>query len=68
VAADLAGDARSVALARGFEIAVVGFLLSSLFLHGHYSRYLWMLFGFAAALEHACARAVQTAKSPLRHA
>jgi len=49
------GDARSAALARGFEIAVVGYLLSSLFLHGHHIRYLWLLFVFAAALEHACA-------------
>jgi O-antigen ligase len=56
VGAQLSSDSRSAALARGCEIAVVGFLVSSLFLHGHHPRYLWMLFGFAAALEHACAR------------
>ena len=49
------GDQASAALARGLEIAVVGYLLSSLFLHGHHIRYLWLLFGFAAALEHAAA-------------
>ena len=49
------GDRASAALARGLEIAVVGYLLSSLFLHGHHIRYLWLLLGFAAALEHAAA-------------
>jgi putative inorganic carbon (hco3(-)) transporter len=46
------GDEATVALCRGFEIAVVAYLLASVFLHGDYIRYLWMLFGFAAALEH----------------
>ncbi|HVR70441.1 MAG TPA: O-antigen ligase family protein [Vicinamibacteria bacterium] len=68
-AARAAGDSGSVALSRGFDIAVVGFLLSSLFLHGHHPRYLWMLFGFAAALEHACTRApaLPPADRALRH-
>jgi O-antigen ligase len=70
VAAQVAGDSGSVALTRGFDIALVGFLVSSLFLHGHHPRYLWMLFGFAAALEHAFARgrAVQPGDRPLRDA
>lgn len=70
VAAQAAGDAGSVALTRGFDIAVVGFLVSSLFLHGHHPRYLWTLFGFAAALEHVCARgsAAPPADRPLRNA
>lgn len=45
-----AGDRPSAALARGFEIALVGYLVSSLFLHGHFQRYLWLLFGFATGL------------------
>jgi len=49
------GDAPSAGLARGFEIALVGYLLSSLFLHGHFQRYLWLLFGFSAALKRASA-------------
>ena len=49
------GDEASGALARGFELAVVAYLISSVLLHGDHIRYLWMLFGFAAALEHVCA-------------
>ena len=45
------GDSRSADLARAFEIALVGYLVSSVFLHGHFQRYLWLLFGFAAALR-----------------
>jgi O-antigen ligase len=46
-----AGKVRLLELARAFEIALAGFLISSLFLHGHYPRYLWMIFGFASALR-----------------
>ncbi|MFP5285410.1 MAG: O-antigen ligase family protein, partial [Thermoanaerobaculia bacterium] len=45
------GDLVSADLARAFEIALVGYLVSSVFLHGHFQRYLWLLFGFAAALR-----------------
>ena len=45
-----AGDARTAALARGFETALVGYLVSGVFLHGHFPRYLWLLLGFVAAL------------------
>jgi putative inorganic carbon (hco3(-)) transporter len=38
-------------LARGVEIALVGYLASSVFLHGHHVRYLWLLFALAAALH-----------------
>lgn len=37
-------------LASGFQIALLGFLVSSLFLHGHYQQYLWILLGLSAAL------------------
>jgi len=46
-----AGDAMGEGLCRAFEIALVGYLISSLFLHGHFIRYLWLLFGFIAALS-----------------
>lgn len=45
------GDFTSADLARAFEIALVGYLVSSVFLHGHFQRYLWLLFGFAAAVR-----------------
>jgi O-antigen ligase len=45
------GDRVSADFARAFEIALVGYLVSSVFLHGHFLRYLWLLFGFAAALR-----------------
>ena len=47
-------QAGTAALVRGFEIAVAAYLVTSLFLHGDHIRYLWMLFGFAAAIEHVC--------------
>jgi hypothetical protein len=37
-------------LATGVQLALIGYLVSSLFLHGHFPRYLWLLFGFCAAL------------------
>lgn len=46
------GDPRLASFCRAFEIALAGYLVTSLFLHGDFARYLWMLFGFAAALEH----------------
>jgi putative inorganic carbon (HCO3(-)) transporter len=45
------GEIPSADLARAFEIALAGYLVSSVFLHGHFQRYLWLLFGFAAALR-----------------
>ncbi|HVS14498.1 MAG TPA: O-antigen ligase family protein [Thermoanaerobaculia bacterium] len=45
------GDAASAALASGLSIALVGYLVSSLFLHGHFQRYLWLLLAFAATLD-----------------
>jgi len=45
-----AGLAAELALARGLEIALIGYLLSSVFLHGHHIRYLWLLLALAASL------------------
>jgi glycosyltransferase involved in cell wall biosynthesis len=45
------GDPQSAAIATGLGIALIGYLLSSLFLHGHFERYLWLMFAFATALR-----------------
>lgn len=45
------GDARAAGLARAVTVGLAGYLVSSLFLHGHFLRYLWLLLGFALALE-----------------
>lgn len=51
------GDAASAALATGVQLALIGYLVSSLFLHGHFPRYLWLLFGLCAALYRVAPRA-----------
>lgn len=43
------GDTPSAGLAQALSIAVTGYLISSLFLHGHFQRPLWLLFALAAA-------------------
>jgi O-antigen ligase len=45
------GDAAAAGLAVAIQIALAGHLVSSLFLHLSFPRYLWMLFGFAVALD-----------------
>lgn len=50
------GDPASAGLARGFQLALLGYLLSSVFLHGHFQRYLWLLLAFGAVLVREAAR------------
>ena len=50
-----AGDPKTGALSRALQISLAGFLVSSLFLHGDFERYLWLLLGMAGAL-HAVGR------------
>lgn len=38
-------------LARALQVALVGYLVSSLFLHGDFQRYLWLLLGMAGAMD-----------------
>lgn len=45
------GDPLMGAVAQALQIALVGYLVTSLFLHGHFLRYLWLLFAFAATLD-----------------
>lgn len=57
-------DVVLYATARGLQIAFVGFLVSSLFLHLAFPRYLWILFAFAAALERLARRDELSAGAP----
>jgi len=43
------GDPANAALVTAIAIALAGYLISSLFLHSGYHRYLWLLLGFALA-------------------
>lgn len=49
----LAGAAlpHQAGLAFAIEIAMIGYLVSSLFLHGHFQRYLWLLFALGASVD-----------------
>lgn len=38
-------------LTRGLEAGLVGYLVTAVFLHGQFPRHLWLLFGFALAVE-----------------
>jgi O-antigen ligase len=58
-----AGDDRIAGIARGLGIAIVGYLISSIFLHGHFLRYLWLLFAAAAAL-HLASRGPRHREAP----
>lgn len=50
-AAYFAADRETcAALASAFQIALFGYLVTGLFLHGHFQRYLWVLLGLSAAL------------------
>jgi O-antigen ligase len=57
-----AGNELHAALASALALALLAFLISSLFLHGHFQRYLWVLLGLSAALA-AAAPAVTDAGS-----
>lgn len=52
-----AGDPRTAALAEGVGLALVGFVVTGLFLHGEFPRYLYLLLGLTGGL-------VLTARSP----
>jgi len=43
------GDQSSVDQAAAIALAITSYLLTSIFLHGDYSRYLWLLIGLALA-------------------
>lgn len=45
-----AGEDLYGGLAVALQVALAGYLVAALFLHGHYPRYLWLLLGLAAAL------------------
>lgn len=60
-----AGDEAAAALARAFGLALTGYLISSVFLHGHFLRYMWVLFACAAAMYRMSAP-LRTAVAPPR--
>ena len=49
------GDASLAAIARGLQVALTGYLVTALFLHGQFPRHLWLLLGLALAVER-CSR------------
>lgn len=55
---------EAAAVAKALELAAIGYLISSLFLHGHFQRYLWLMFGLAAAFARltALVRAEKTVR------
>jgi glycosyltransferase involved in cell wall biosynthesis/O-antigen ligase/aminoglycoside phosphotransferase (APT) family kinase protein len=55
-----AGDHASADLAAACAIGLTGYLLTSVFLHGHFIRYLWLLFGFVGAIHNLAIARVQT--------
>jgi O-antigen ligase len=44
------GDRGSADLAKGLEIALIGYMVSTLFLHGYFQRPLYLVLGLVAAL------------------
>ncbi|HSL81543.1 MAG TPA: O-antigen ligase family protein, partial [Thermoanaerobaculia bacterium] len=59
-----AGLALEATLAGATAIALVGYLVSSLFLHGHFQRYLWLLLALAAACHELGRRCVDAPARP----
>lgn len=57
-------DPGTAVLARGVALGLVGYLISSLFLHGQFQRYLWLLLALTAALEALGRMPRSAARSP----
>jgi putative inorganic carbon (hco3(-)) transporter len=51
-----AGDVRSASVVSSLALGCIGYLTTSLFLHGHYLRYFWLLVALAAAAERIARR------------
>ncbi|MBW3533827.1 MAG: O-antigen ligase family protein [Gemmatimonadetes bacterium] len=60
----LRGEGGLASLARALEIALAGYLISSVFLHGDFQRYLWLLLALAAAVR-SLSRPLPSAASQL---
>jgi O-antigen ligase len=58
-----AGLGLEATLAGATAIALIGYLVSSLFLHGHFQRYLWLLLALAAAFQALGRRAGRDAEA-----
>lgn len=57
------GDRGHAALVAGISLALTGYLVSSLFLHGAFQRYLWLLLALVAAAFRLAAREGQLTRS-----
>ncbi|HEX8472990.1 MAG TPA: O-antigen ligase family protein [Pyrinomonadaceae bacterium] len=51
-----AGSHASASLVTSCALGLIGYLTTSLFLHGHYIHYLWLLAALLAAAKHIAAR------------
>lgn len=51
-----AGDLYSASIVTSLALGFVGYLTSSVFLHGHYLRYFWLLVALLGAAEHVARR------------
>lgn len=58
-----AGMAHHGGLATALEIGMIGFLVSSVFLHGAFQRYLWLLFALGLAIDVLASRIARTPDS-----
>jgi O-antigen ligase len=52
------GNPASASLVTSCALGLIGYLATSLFLHGHYIHYLWFLAALLAAAKHTAARRV----------
>lgn len=48
---DRAGEASAAGVAIGLQVGIGAYLVTGLFLHGEFQRYLWILLGMAAAVD-----------------
>lgn len=61
------GDRGSAGLAKGLEIALIGYMVSTLFLHGYFQRHLYLVLGLVAALYFSSQSAPKSASTALRN-
>lgn len=61
-----AGLGLEATLAGATALSLVGYMVAGLFLHGHFQRYLWLLFALAAAWHDLGRRAVAGPAAPAR--
>ena len=58
------GLVNEAVIAAAFSIALTGYLLTSVFLHGAFQRYLWLLLGLSAAVTRLASRESAASRPP----